>query len=153
MGGDPAFYAVRPVEWWHNRQVNFGTITDVDDDNNRQTRRPSLYIFTRTEDASSIMVDSYSIENYFTPIPGTPYCHARFGYTSQFVSDGTHSIRSTTGAKFMSVMASASMDEQAVVNLPHSQPGKAYLRVNDIPSDCLSEDSIWCMYDPITFRS
>ena len=129
MGGDPAFYAVRPVEWWHNGQVNFGTITDVDDDNNRQTRRPSLYIFTRTEDAPSIMVDSYSIENYFTPIPGTPYCHARFGYTSQFVSDGTHYIRSTTGAKFMSVMASASMDEQAVVNLPHVQPGKAYLRV------------------------
>ncbi len=153
MGGDPAFYAVRPVEWWHNGQVNFGTITDVDDDNNRQTRRPSLYIFTRTEDAPSIMVDSYSIENYFTPIPGTPYCHARFGYTSQFVSEGTHYIRSTTGAKFMSVMASASMDEQAVVNLPHVQPGKAYLRVNDIPADSLSEDSIWCMYDPITFRS
>ena len=153
MGGDPAFYAVRPVEWWHNGQVNFGTITDVDADVNRQARRASLYIFTRTEDAPSIMVDSYSIENYFTPIPGTPYCHARFGYTSQFVSEGTHYIRSTTGAKFMSVMASASMDEQAVVNLPHVQPGKTYLRVNDIPADSLSEDSIWCMYDPITFRS
>ena len=152
-GGDPGFFAVKPVEWWHNGQVNFGTITDVDANNNRQTRHASLYIFTRTVDAPSIMVDSYCIENHFTPIPGTPYSHARFDSNSQYVSEGSHYIKSTTGAKFMAVMASAAAEEQAVVNLPHSQPGKTCLTVNGIPADSLGEDSIWCMYDPVTFRS
>ena len=153
MGGDPAFYAVTPVEWWHNGQINFGTITYVDPEQNRQTRRPSLYIFTRTEDVSSIWMDSYSIGHHFTPLLNTPYSYVHFGHTSQFVSQGTHYIKSTTGAKFMAVMASASSAEQAVFNLPHVQPGKTFLTVNGIPADSLKEDSIWCMYDPVVFRA
>ena len=153
MSGDPAFYAVKPVEWWHNGQVNYGTLTDVDADNNRQLRYSSLYLFTRNEDVGSILVDSYNIGSYFTPLIGTPYSHAHFPPGSQFVSEGSHYIKSTTGAKFMAVMASAGVEEGAVTNLPHVQPGKTYLTVNGIPADSLGEDSIWCMYDPITFRS
>ena len=153
LGGDPSFYAVTPVEWWHNGQINFGTITDVDAQHNRQIRRPSLYVFTRTEDVASIWSDSYSLENDFTPIINTPYSCAFFDYRSRYVSQGTHRIYSTTGAEFMAVMASAGEAEQISFNLPHVQPGNTFLLVNDIPSDSLKEDSIWCMYDPITFHA
>ena len=152
-GGDPAFYQVIPVEWWHNGQINYGTITSVDENNNRQLRNPSLYIFTRTEDAASIRVDNYSIASSFTPLNGTPYSYAHFGHNSSYNSEGTHYIKSLTNSDFMAVLSEPARCEQAIFNLPHVQPGKTYLTVNEIPADSLKEDSIWCMYDPITFRS
>ena len=153
MWGDPAFFAVTPVEWWHNGQINFGTITDVDSEHNRQSRYPSLYIFARTDDVSSIWMDGYNIGSHFTPLRDTPYSLATMEYPNRFVSQGTHYIKSTAGAKFMAVMSTAAPAEQAVFNLPHRQPGHRYLKVNGIPADSLKEDSIWCMYDPITFKA
>lgn len=151
--GDPAFSSLVPVEWWVGGQINYGTITDVDAQHNMQTRWYSLYVFARTTDVSSMWIDGYCVESYFVPIAGTQYSYAHFDHFSSFNSRGTHRIRSTTGSKFMAMMASTGPQEQALFNLPHMQPGNVYLTVNGIPADSLKEDSIWCMYDPITFNA
>ncbi len=153
MGGDPAFFAFTPVEWWHNGQVNYGTLANVDENHNVQRRWYSLYIFTRTDDVSSIYLDDYAIGADFQPIPGTPYSHAHYDFNSSFNSPGTHHIRSNRGKPFMAFMASDGGHEQMVYNLPHVQPGKTYLLVDGVPSDSLSADSIRCLYDPVTFYS
>ena len=151
--GDPAVLNIMPVEWWHGGVSHHGTVTDVDQDNNRRTHRPYLHIFTRTADVPSIRVDHYSIDTAFQSISGTPYSYALFNRYSQFNTEGTHTIRSTTGAPFYAIFDSPAYAERLMFNTSQRQPGNSFLYVNDISADSLNPDSIMCMYDPITFRA
>ena len=149
--GDESFYAVTPVEWWHGGQVNYGTITAIDENFNHDPRKFGLYIFTRTADVPSLRMDSYDLNSYFHPIAGTPYSYACFSENSSFNSEGTHHIKSLTNSPFMATMTGALLDEQVSYNLPHVQPGGVFLKVNGVYSDSLNPDSLWCHYDPVSF--
>ena len=151
--GDPDFFACTPVEWWHNGQINYATLSSVDNDHNVQRRDYSLYIFTRTADAPTIYLDDYAIGTEFIPITGTPYSYVSYDNRSSYNSPGTHHIETSSGKPFMAFMTASDINEQLVYTLPHIQPGKTYLLVDGVPSDSLSPDSIRCLYDPVTFVS
>lgn len=150
---DEASYAVIPEEWWHHGQINYGTITNVDENNNRAVRRHTLYVFAHTEDVASLRIDDYPVASYFNPISGTPFSFARFPYTHSFNSEGTHRIKSVTDRRFMAVQASFATHETAIFNLPHLQPGGVFLYVNNRPADALPDDTLWCHFDHIDFRA
>lgn len=151
--GDESGYAVTPEEWWHHGQINYGTITEKDEYNNRQHRYHSLYVFTRTEDVGSLRIDDYPVSSYFHPISGTSFSYARFPHTHSVNSEGTHHIESLNNRRFMAVQSSVAVAEAVVFNLPHVQPSGVTLYVNDRPADSLPTDSIWCHFEHITFRA
>lgn len=153
LGGDPDFIAVTPVEWWHGGQVNYGTLSDVDDNHNVQGRYYTTYVITRTADANTIYLDDYAIGSRFQPIEGTPYSHVFFDRYSSYNTPGTHTLRSVGGKPFMAFMGSSAYQEQMLYNLPHVQPGKSYLLVDGLPAASLSYDSIRCLYDAVTFSA
>lgn len=139
-----------PTRWWHWGRMTFGTMTDVDENNNRHSLPQNLDIIVRTEDAQSIWVDDYNISSYFQPLESTPYSHVHFDHRSQFCSEGTHVIVSRTNAPFMAYTAGRGSH---VVPLPHLQLGGRWLTVNGVVADSLPVDSIWCLYDPVTFKA
>ena len=149
--GDEAGFAITPEEWWHHGQVNYGTISEIDEDHNLGGRYFSLYIFAHTNVVPSLRVDDYPVESYFSPISGTPYSYACFPYTHQFNSQGIHVIKSITNSRFMAIQSAAGYAQHAIYNLPHVQPGGTFLWVNGTPAQDLPADSIWCLYDPVTF--
>lgn len=151
--GDPAVITPIPVEWWHGGQVNYGTITNVDNNYNGTEVRPQLHLFTRTADVGQIKIDEYSVGNDFRPLAGTPYSYATYDFHHSYNSRGTHHIVSTGGAPFMAFLDESFRWSHALFNLSHVQPGNSYLRINDVPADSLPADSIWCMYDPIRFHA
>ena len=75
-----------------------------------------------------------------------------YDYHSPYNSEGTHHIKNEGDAPFTAFLDESFYWTHAIFNLSHVQPGSSYLRVNDIPSDSLDPDSIWCMYDPIRFH-
>ena len=139
---------INPTEWWHGGQIKYGTITNVMPINNVVPVASQLHIFTRTENIHSMYMDSYRIDTSFVPLEGTPYSYAYFNSRSHFNSMGTHYILSRTQAPFMAFLQTG-----GTVELQHIQPSGVFLTVNDRPADSLPSDSIWCMYDPVTFNA
>jgi len=139
---------ITPTRWWHWGQVNFGTITQVDENHNRHPIYPNLHIFARTEDVGSMKMDYYPIGSYFQPMAGTPYSHAYFDMNSQFTTEGTHHIVSTTDSPFMAYFFA-----NYYIGLPHVQPGGVSMRVNGRAADSLRADSLWCVFDPVELQA
>ena len=142
-----------PTRWWHWGRMNFGTLNEIDENQNVTSMVHTLDIFTRTENVPSMWMDSYNISSYFQPVPNTPYSYARLPGNSSFNSWGTHYIVSRTEAPFMAYSRGIGMTYNHTVNLPHIQPGGVYMTVNGVPHDSVPSDSIWCMYDPVTFNA
>ncbi len=151
--GDEAYYAVTPEEWWHDGQVNYGTITQVDANNNRFRRDNALYLFARTEDVNFLRVDDYPVGNYFSTISGTPYSYAFFPVQHSFNSEGTHHIESMQNKRFMAVMSSTADWEATIYNLPHIQHTGVSLWVNNIPAESFPTDTLMCHFDHVTFKA
>ena len=139
---------ITPTRWWHWGQVNFGTMTYVDESDNRVAIKPRVDIFTLTSAVPYLFMDFHRLEDYFQPIVGTPYSYASFDWPNSFTSEGTHHIVSRNGSPFMAYLT----DVYTLV-LPHVQPGRLSFTVNGMPADSLKTDSIWCMYDPVTFKA
>ena len=139
-----------PTRWWHGGQINYGTVTDVDQDLNVYPITTRLYIFARTADAPSFYMDSYPIGSYFQSISGTPYSCAYFDTQSQFNSMGTHHILSRTQAPFSAYLLGIG---RYFIPLPHVQPGGVRLTVNGIEADSLKADSLWCVHDTVVFEA
>lgn len=137
-----------PTRWWHGGDVNNATINDVDENHNYYALASSLHLFTRNEYVQSLWMDDYQLAQYFHPLDGTPYSYAYLAPESRFNTQGTHHIRSVGSHPFFALMQTAGN-----IVLQHLQPGGKWLTVNDIPSDSLKEDSIWCLYDPVTFKA
>ncbi len=137
-----------PVGWWHGGQTVYGTLTNVVPINNVTMVHSQLHIFTRTENVSTMYMDSYRLDTSFTELEGTPYSHAYFNWRSHFNSMGTHNILSRGSKPFMAFLQSG-----GCVELQHLQPGAKKLMVNGVDADSLSADSIWCLYDPVTFKA
>lgn len=148
---DEAGCLITPVEWWHHGPIIYGTVTDVDANNNRQARDVGLYLYSRTADVPDLRIDDYHVENHFSSIPGTQYSYATFPAGSSFNSEGTHVIKSLGNHPFMAHASSTAYEVAALYNLPHFQPTGTFLTLNGIPHTSLNPDSIWCLYDPITF--
>ncbi len=143
-----------PTRWWHGGRMPFGTLTDVDENGNLQTMFHHMYIFVRTEDVQSMWMDEYHIASYFQPIVYTPYSYAYFDNHSNFCSTGTHIVESRTNAPFVAYTNGVGRQLPShVVTLPHHQPKGRWLTVNGLPADSLKSDSIWCLYDPVTFHA
>lgn len=145
-----------PTRWWHGGRIAFGTMTDVDENGNLRTMRHYLHILVRTEDVESMWMDEYHISSYFQALVGSHYSYAHFNNYSQFCSTGTHVIESRTNAPFVAYTVGLGLGgetESHVVTLPHHQPKGRWLTVNGMPADSLKSDSIWCLYDPVTFHA
>lgn len=151
--GDESGCTVIPEEWWHHGQVNYGTITDVDENNNRRPRDNSLYLFAHTADVQTLRIDDYPVASYFHPISGTTYSYAHFPANHSFNTEGTHVIKSIAGKRFMATMHSVAMLEASFYNLPHVQPGGVTLLVNNTPSQNLPSDTLWCHFDHVNFQA
>ena len=151
--GDPAAVSIRPVEWWHEGQANYATITYVDPDHNRTSRRNYLHLFTRTADINGMYIDDIPVRGQFQPVHGSQFSYAYFDRYSQYVSEGTHHIESRTGAPFYAFLDGCGKWEHLLTNVSHVQPSNCYLTAQNIYSDSLKPDSIWCMYDPIRFHA
>lgn len=151
--GDESGFTVIPEEWWHHGQINYGTITEKDEFNNRQRRLHSLYIFSRTEDVASLRIDDYPVASYFNTIRGTPFSYARFAPSHSFNSEGTHHIESLTNRRFMAVQSSVATEEAAVFNLPHLQSTGLTLYINERSADSIPADTLWCHFEHINFRA
>ncbi len=136
------------TDWWHGGRIAYGGITNVMPINNVTPMPSQLHIFTRTENAQSIYVDSYPAAQYFHPIEGTPYSYAYFDANSSFTSLRTHHILSRGSHPYMAFFQTG-----GAVELQHVQPGKRSFLVNGLPADSLNADSIWCMYDPVVFEA
>ena len=140
--------AMTPTRWWHGGQIKHGTINMIYPPDNYHNMGAQLHIFTRTENVTSLYMDSYRIDTCFTPLEGTPYSYAFFNTNHACNSAGTHYIISRGSKPFMAFMQSGGS-----VMLQHIQPTGVSLTVNGMPSDSLSTDSIWCLYDPVTFQA
>lgn len=137
-----------PTRWWHGGQIHFGGLNMLFPGDNMSLSSSLLHIFTRTENIESLYLDSYRIDTCFTPLDGTPYSYAYFNTRHRGTSPGTHYIISRGDKPFMAYWESGGK-----VILQHKQPSGLSLTVNGMPSDSLLSDSIWCLYDPVTFRA
>ena len=152
LRGDPAVLVVLPVEWWHNGKTLGTPVYWIDENNNGYSYYHSVHLFTRTTDVAGMYFNRYPIDTLFHPVAGTPYSYAIIYYNSPLNIRGTHLVENRLGGTYWVVADAEDLGEHAVYSYSHKQPGKNYLEVNDMPADQWSEDSIWCMYDPIRFH-
>ena len=149
----PGTIEVLPIEWWHDGYVNGSQVYWVDNNNNGWSGDHSIYVFTRTADIGSMYFNRYPIDTLFRPIAGTPYSYAYIAPDSPINPRTAHTVENRRGGKFWVVsFVDNEYGGNVLYNYSHIQRGKNYLEVNDIPADSLSQDSIWCMYDPIRFH-
>ena len=137
-----------PTRWWHGGKVKFAGLNAYLPVNNVFPAASELHIFSLTEDIESFYLDSYRIDTCFTPLDGTPYSHAYFNARHRGTSWGTHYIDSRGSKPFMAFWKSGGK-----VILQHMQPSGLSLTVNGMPADSIPTDSIWCLYDPVTFQA
>jgi len=138
--------AMIPTRWWHGGQVKFGGLNAYFPINNVGFSSSSLHVFTRSENIGTMYLDSYPIDTCFTPLDGTPYSYAYFNPRHRGSSSGTHYLVSRGEKPFMAFWKSGGN-----VILQHIQPSGVSLTVNGMPHDSVPNDSIWCLYDPVTF--
>lgn len=150
--GDPAMVIIKPVEWWNSNPIRYHMPFYVDNNGNRYADFFFTHLFARSEDVPYMMIDDYSVSDYFIPIVGTPFSYAHFDRHSQFNSLGHHNIYCTRPGYFMAIGQHVLTAMHSLWTYPHMQPLGSFFTVNDIPAQRLREDSIWCMYDTITFH-